>query len=70
MPLYCVAISCNAVYAANDIRFTGGGHVNYAIDLAVQPLDRSVQRLGDFGYSFTMVHRDATGALTPLRIYP
>lgn len=34
MPLYCVPMSFKAVYDAKDMRSTGGGDVNYAMDAA------------------------------------
>ncbi len=34
MPLYCVPMSFKAVYGAKDMRSTGGGDVNYAMDAA------------------------------------
>ncbi|MET0659259.1 MAG: amidase family protein [Steroidobacteraceae bacterium] len=36
MPLYCVPMSFKAVYDAKDMRSTGGGDVNYAMDAAPQ----------------------------------
>jgi amidase len=37
MPLYCVPMSFKSVYDAKDMRSTGGGDVNYAMDAA--PID-------------------------------
>jgi Asp-tRNA(Asn)/Glu-tRNA(Gln) amidotransferase A subunit family amidase len=34
MPLYCVPMAFKAVYDAKDMRSTGGGDVNYAMDVA------------------------------------
>lgn len=36
LPLYCVPMSFKAVYGAKDMRSTGGGDVNYAMDVAPQ----------------------------------
>jgi amidase len=40
MPLYCTPMSFKAVYDAKDIRSTGGGDVNYAMDAA--PIDSTL----------------------------
>jgi len=40
MPLYCVPMSFKAVYDAKDMRSTGGGDVNYAMDAA--PMDSTL----------------------------
>ncbi len=40
MPLYCVPMSFKAVYDAKDMRTTGGGDVNYAMD--VPPKDSTL----------------------------
>ena len=40
MPLYCVPMSFKAVYDAKDMRSTGGGDVNYAMDAA--PVDSTL----------------------------
>ncbi len=40
MPLYCVPMSFKDVYDAKDIRSTGGGDVNYAMD--VPPVDGTI----------------------------
>lgn len=34
MPLYCTPMSFKAIYDAKDLRSTGGGDVNYAMDVA------------------------------------
>jgi amidase len=34
MPLYCAAMGFKAIYDAKDMRSTGGGDVNYAVDFA------------------------------------
>jgi amidase len=40
MPLYCAPMSFKAVYDAKDMRSTGGGDVNYAMDAA--PMDSTL----------------------------
>lgn len=40
MPLYCAPLSFKAVYDAQDMRSTGGGDVNYAMDAA--PVDSTL----------------------------
>jgi amidase len=40
MPLYCVPMSFKGVYDAKDMRSTGGGDVNYAMDAA--PMDSTL----------------------------
>jgi Asp-tRNA(Asn)/Glu-tRNA(Gln) amidotransferase A subunit family amidase len=40
MPLYCAPMSFKAVYGAKDMRSTGGGDVNYAMDAA--PVDSTL----------------------------
>ena len=40
MPLYCAPMSFKAIYGAKDMRSTGGGDVNYAMDAA--PIDSTL----------------------------
>jgi amidase len=40
MPLYCAPMSFKAIYDAKDMRSTGGGDVNYAMDAA--PMDSTL----------------------------
>ncbi len=48
MPLYCVPMSFKAIYDAKDLRSTGGGDVNYAMDAA--PVDGTlISRLRSAG---------------------